>query len=325
MNPQQRQSQSIGTPQDVGVDVASVHLDAAVHGQGGVTRLANSDTAIDRWLRTLPTGSRIAMESTGCYHERLARLAHGAGMLVYVLDPRAVRNYARGLGQRGKTDRLDAHMLAHFIEREHGRLRVWQPPSAQHELLKDLLRQRAVLARYKASLRQGLRPAAAAIVDFAPLFESIKKTLCALDKQIAMAARALPQGQAALAWIMSVPGIGPLTGASLLRVFQRLAHRGSDAVIAFLGMDLRPLDSGKRTGVRRLSKHGDAYSRKLLFTAAMAAARCDAKWHALLERELAKGLPSTAAYVAIGRRLARVAFSLFKNQQTYDSTKLPTA
>lgn len=325
MNPQERQSRAIDVPQDVGVDVASVHLDAAVHGQAGVTRLANSDAAIAHWLRALPAGSRIAMESTGSYHEQLARLAHAAGMRVYVLDPRAVRHYARGLGQRGKTDRLDAQMLARFIEREHSRLRVWQAPSPQQELLKDLLRQRAVLARYRASLRQGLRPAAAAIVDFAPLFESIKKTLCALDKQIALAARALPQGQLALAWIMSVPGIGPLTGASLLRVFQRLAHRGSDAVIAFLGMDLRPLDSGKRTGVRRLSKHGDAYARKLLFTAAMAAARCDAKWRALFEHELAKGLPSTAAYVAIGRRLARVAFSLFKNQQTYDPAKLPSA
>ena len=88
------------------------------------------------------------MESTGRYHERLARLAHAAGLLVYVLDPRAVRQYARGLGQRGKTGRLDAQVLAHLLEREHGRLRPWQPPSPEHELLKDLLRQRAMLARY---------------------------------------------------------------------------------------------------------------------------------------------------------------------------------
>lgn len=325
MNPQHDQPQATGAALDVGVDVASVHLDVAVHGQGGVKRLPNTDAAIGRWLRSLPPGSRVAMESTGRYHERLARLAHAAGMVVFVLDPRAVRHYARGLGQRGKTDRLDAQMLAHLIEREHGHQRPWQPPSPEHELLKDLLRQRAMLARYKSSLLQGLRPAAAAEVDFAPMFKSIQDTLRALDKQIAKAACALPQGKTALGWIMSVPGVGLLTAATLLRVFQRLAHRGCDAVVAFLGMDLRPMDSGKRTGVRRLSKRGDAYARKLLFTAAMAAARSDAHWHKLYERELAKGLPKTAAYVAIGRRIIRVAFSVFKNNAAYDSVKMPAA
>lgn len=325
MNPQPVQPRATAGALDVGADVASEHLDVVVHGCGGVKRLPNTDAAIARWLRSLPPGSRVAMESTGRYHERLARLAHAAGMVVFVLDPRAVRHYARGLGQRGKTDRLDAQMLAHLIEREHGHLRPWQPPSPEHELLKDLLRQRAMLARYKSSLLQGLRPAAAASVDFVPMFKSIQDTLRTLDKQIAKAAYALPQGKPALGWIMSVPGVGLLTGATLLRVFQRLAHRGCDAVVAFLGMDLRPQDSGKRTGVRRLSKHGDAYARKLLFTAAMAAVRCDAHWRALYERELAKGLSKTAAYVAIGRRVVRVTFSVFKNHAAYDPAKMPGA
>ncbi|MFZ2649878.1 MAG: transposase [Burkholderiaceae bacterium] len=325
MNSQKPQPQAAGAALHVGVDVASEHLDAAVHGRGGVTRLPNTDAAIGRWLRTVPPGSRIAMESTGRYHERLARLAHAAGMVVFVLDPRAVRHYARGMGQRGKTDRLDAELLAHLIEREHGRLRPWQPSSPAHELLKDLLRQRAMLARYKASLQQGLRPAAAAAVDFTPVFKSIQDALRALDKQIAQAANALPKGKAALAWIMSVPGVGLLTGATLLRVFQRLAHRGCDAVVAFLGMDLRPMDSGKRTGVRRLSKRSDAYARKLLFTAAMAAVRSDEQWRKLYERELAKGLPNTAAYVAIGRRVIRVAFSVFKAEAAYDPVKMSAA
>lgn len=93
-------------------------------------------------------------------------------------------------------------------------------------------------------------------------------------------------------------------------------------MVAFLAMDLRPHDSGKRTGVRRLSKQCDPYGRKPLFTAAMAAVTCHAHWRALYEHELAKGLPKTAAYVAIGRRVIRVAFSLFKNHAAYDPVKI---
>ena len=129
---------SQGSVLHIGVDVGSQHLDAAIDGEARVVRLANADAAINRWLRKLPPGSRLGMESTGRYHQRLAQLAHAAGMVVYVLDPRAVHHYARGMGQRGKTDRLDAQVLARFIEREHAGLRAWQPPSAQAELLKEL-------------------------------------------------------------------------------------------------------------------------------------------------------------------------------------------
>jgi len=313
---------SQGSVLHIGVDVGSQHLDAAIDGEARVVRLANADAAINRWLRKLPPGSRLGMESTGRYHQRLAQLAHAAGMVVYVLDPRAVHHYARGMGQRGKTDRLDAQVLARFIEREHAGLRAWQPPSAQAELLKELIRQRASLTKAKAALHQGQQPAAIAMVDLAPLFKQFDASLRALDRQILAAAHALPEGQVGLDLIMSVPGIGLLTGASLLRVFQRLATRGSDAVIAFLGMDPRPAESGKHVGVRKLSKHGDAYARKLLFNAAMSAVRTSGVWRTLYERERAKGLPSTAALVIVGRKLVRVAFALFKSKATYDESKI---
>lgn len=130
-------------------------------------------------------------------------------------------------------------------------------------------------------------------------------------------------GKAALSSVMSVPGIGLLTGATLLPVFQRLEQRGSNAVVAFFGMDPRPSESGKHVGTRRLSKHGDAYARKLLYTAAMAAVRANEVWKTYYERHRAKGLPPTAALVIVGRKLLRVAFALFKSNSTYDASKVP--
>lgn len=307
----------------VGVDVGSLHLDIAIQGKSGVRRLPNTDAAISRWLKDIPAGSLIAMESTGRYHRRLAELAHLAGMVVFVLDPRAVHHYARGMGQRGKTDRLDAQLLARLIEREHARLRPWQPPSDLEVKLSELIRQRASITQAKSSLSQGLHPEAAAAVDFTPLFKQFDATLRALDKEILAVARAMPEGKAALSRVMSVPGIGLLTGATLLPVFQRLERRGSNAVVAFFGMDPRPSESGKHVGARRLSKHGDAYARKLLYTAAMAAVRANEVWKTYYERQRAKGLPPTAALVIVGRKLLRVAFALFKSNSTYDASKVP--
>ena len=93
-----------------GVDVGKAELLVAKQPSdkqqpiGEKLRLPNTDSAIVKWLRTLPPGSPIAMESTGRYHQRLALLAIQAGMKVYVLNARDVHFYSKALGMRGKTD-----------------------------------------------------------------------------------------------------------------------------------------------------------------------------------------------------------------------------
>ena len=128
---------------------------------------------------------------------------------------------------------------------------------------------------------------------------------------------ALDTGTQDFACITSVPGIGLLSGAALLGVFRRLALGSADAVIAFLGLDPRPMDSGHKVGLRRLSKRGPAEWRRLLFNAAMSGSMT-AAWKGCYERERAKGLPRIAALNVLARKMVRVAFSLFKRQQRFE-------
>jgi transposase len=303
-----------------GADVASEHLDVSRHGSGGVRRVPNTDSGINALLREMAVGSVIAMESTGRYHEALARAAHRRGLVVYVLNPRAVRKYADGVGMRGKTDQLDAQLLARMIEREHAQLHPWQPPSPDEAALQELLRHRAALVKHKTSVRQaGSHSAVLQAID-AGVLQAFDAALKHVDQQIKHAVGKLPQGLPAFSRITSVPGLGQLCGSALLLVFQRLAARGGDAVIAFTGLDPMPADSGKKTGMRRLSKQGPAELRRLLYNAAMSAART-ATWRGFYEAQRAKGLPSTAALIVLARKLVRVAFSLFKSQSTFDPAK----
>ncbi len=55
------------------------------------------------------------MESTGSYHEILADLAHQAGLQVFIVNARDLRRYGQGIGRRGKTDRIDAEVIARYI------------------------------------------------------------------------------------------------------------------------------------------------------------------------------------------------------------------
>ncbi len=141
------------TPSFIGVDVACRHLDAAVYGGFGVKRLNNAPAAIAAWLDKLPARSVIGLESTGRYHEALAAAAHAKGFVVYLLNPRDVRMYARGMGMRGKTDRLDAQVLRATSPTSTAICAPWQPQPPAQRALDELIRRRATIVKAQQALR----------------------------------------------------------------------------------------------------------------------------------------------------------------------------
>src|SRR5262245_4952114 len=142
---------------DLGADVDSRYvMVACAAGSFKSHRVANEPKAIRAWLRTVPRGSRLAMESTGSYHELLADLAHQAGLQVFIVNARDLRRYGQGIGRRGKTDRIDAEVIARYVAREHETLHTYVPPTDEQRLLTRLISRRAKLVQAKGSIRQSL-------------------------------------------------------------------------------------------------------------------------------------------------------------------------
>lgn len=302
----------------VGVDVASAHLDVAVHGHTAVRRYPNTPQGIAQLLRTLRAPSVLGLESTGRYHAALALAAHAAGVRVHILNPLDARRYAQSVGQRGKTDRMDALLLARYVCREHAQLRPWQPPTDAQALLRELIAHRATLVRQRSALTQaGSHCKALARLD-EPVLEALSKAIEQIDGQIEATIQADPPSREAFEHITSVPGLGLICGSLLTMLFARMPGRSADAVIAFTGLDPRANDSGKKTGQRRLSKRGWPEIRRLLYAAAMSAARTKT-WSGYYRAQREKGLSTTAALVVLARKLLRVAFSLFKQQIDFNA------
>ena len=116
-------------------------------------------------------------------------------------------------------------------------------------------------------------------------------------------------------------GIGPINGAALTTLFNRVHFASSDAAVAFCGLDPRPNESGRKVGRRRLSKQGDKAARTLLYNAASSAARTAhfKDYYAMLR---ARGLASTAALVVIARKLLRIAYGVWRTGQAFDPGRL---
>jgi transposase len=302
------------SPTFIGVDVAKDEVVAAAYGQATSRPLRNQAVALKAWLKTLAPETRIGLESTGGYHELLATLAHQAGFTVYLLNPKDVRHYANALGKRAKTDHVDALLLARFIAHEHMGLHPWQPPTSAQRLLDTLLKRRAALVKAQGMMRQTLEHLSTLKAEAKAAQASLAALVKAIDREIEQALAAQPSIKEKARCVQSIPGIGLLSGAALVNLFSRLPEARADAIVAFAGLDPRPPDSGKKRGTRRLSKRGPGELRRLLFNAAMSAAKTKV-WKALYERERTKGLPSTAALICIARRLLRIAFALFRKER----------
>ena len=302
------------TPLTLGVDVSMADL---VCNRGGtdIETLPNTTGAICAWLRHLPPGSRLALEATGRFHLELAEQACRHGHRVYLIDGYRLNRYRESIGGRAKTDACDARLLARYLAHEGDALAPWTPPPPGYGTLQQLLRRRAVLVRARVALQQSLCGLA-----------SLKRTLTALLRQFdridALIRTQLRHALQRAGWTaqarrcQQIEGVGPLTATALTLTFQRGHFRSSDAFIAFLGLDVRVRDSGTSRGRRRLTKKGDGEVRRLLYLAAMTARR-SAAWQPYYQRFVDRGLAPTQALNVLARKLARIAFSLMKNEADY--------
>src|SRR5579864_7844509 len=104
-----------------GVEVSARELVVAVEGEGRVQRFANTEAGHRQLLSTLTRGGRrvrVVMEATGLYGFDVALALEGqAGVEVMVANPRAVRNFAKALMERSKSDLRDVLVLREYAAR----------------------------------------------------------------------------------------------------------------------------------------------------------------------------------------------------------------
>jgi transposase len=309
-------------PLTIGADVAKDEIVVACAEQSFAPRaIANRRPALVAFLKTLPPGSRIGMESTGTYHELFAMLAHKMGFVVFVLNPKDTRHYAKAVGQRGKTDLVDAKLIARFVDHEHAKLHLWIPPTPEQRQLNRLLKRRAKLSSIKASLAQSLKGLRGFSTELKALVERVQHVIARIDVNIKALIEASTERQQNYTRLLTIPSVGSVVGSGVLVHLERLPFANADAFVAFTGLDPRPDDSGHYHGRRRLSKRGPSELRRLLYLAAMSAAHTKT-WKPLYEHYPAQGLPKTAALVILARRIARTAWSIFTHKTTFDAQRL---
>jgi transposase len=311
----------------VGVDVSKEKLDVALLRAQGKFRdkvIANSRKGfldLVAWLaKQGVTQAHICMEATGAYWEDLAEFLVDAGFEVSVVNPVLIKKFGESLGERSKTDRLDARVIARFCaERAPQR---WQAPSKAVRGLRALVRRREALIELRTEELNRRDSASEPRV-----LESITKVIAMLDEQIKQIERQIrdhidddPTLQQQRELLESVPGIGRVVSGMLLSYYGGdLRFNSSKQAVAFAGLDTSRRESGTSVrGKPRLSKKGHSNIRGTLYMPAIVAMTKSAWGKAFAGRLAAAGKPPLLIIGAVMRKLVAIAYGVLKSGQPFN-------
>jgi transposase len=171
----------------------------------------------------------IALEATGGFETVVAAALGAAGLPVAVVNPAQVRAFAKAIGQRAKTDPIDAGVIAHFAEATN--LEPRPLPDEQTRLLADLVsRRRQIVAMIGAERQREQRLTAPRLSkSIARLIKALEKELASLDADIDDAVKGSPAWRAKEELLTSVPGVGPVATSKLPPLWVLLRSRASPA------------------------------------------------------------------------------------------------
>ena len=202
----------------VGIDVSKNRLDVAVRPSGEAFAVDRNATGLEQLATRLTALSPqiVALEATGGFETVAAASLAAAGLPVVVVNPAQIRAFARAVGQRAKTDPIDAAVIAHFAEATKPEPRAL--PDEATRLLADLVARRRQIVEMMAAEGQRERRLSNKRLkkSIVRLRKALEKELAELDEEIDDQMRGSPVWREKEDLLASVPGIGPIIARTLI-------------------------------------------------------------------------------------------------------------
>jgi len=294
----------MATPLYLGLDVAKATVELASEPAGVSGQFATDAAGLAAVVRAgqAQPVTLVVLEATGGYEAPVVAALVSAGLPVAVVNPRQVRDFAKALGRLAKTDRIDAQVRALFGARVQPAPRPL-PDEAPQELEALLTRRRQLLEMLHAERQR--RPHARGRV----VRRSLDTHLRWLERQVIdtdatreAAIQASPVWRVQDQLLQSVPGVGPTLARTRLGLVPELGHLDRHHLAALGGVAPLARDSGTLRG-RRTGWGGRPAVRRVLYRAALTAARWNPVLRVFYRRLRQAGKPAKLALTAVARKL----------------------
>jgi transposase len=323
-------------PIAVGVDVSKEELVIAeLFSDGAFTHrsLKNTMAAAESYVGELAergfTG-RIIVESTGHHQWPIVLAGADTGLDVRLLNPLQAAARRQGRVRKTKNDRVDAEVLAEMawterklpapFVRSRAAIALRQQLQLLAQLERSIQRLQATLrAQREAAERAGVAPPES-LAGLEASLEDFRAQRRTLQRESDALARQLADRQIAQAFTR-LPGITADCAHMLASVLDPGAAR--HGWVAYIGLDVSVIQSGKFQGRGKLTKRGMPYLRKRLYQAAWGAAMNTAAGRRYYDALREGGRKHKEALVIIARKLLRAAHAVAQNpDQPIDEDRL---
>jgi transposase len=314
----------------IGIDIGKEKFDVCVldeqrqKHQQAFPNTKQGIKALRKWLKQQgvrqPAEAHLALEATGIYGELVAETLYKGGYRVSVLNPVRIKAYAQSQMQRNKTDKLDAALIADYCRTQEPAL--WSPPPPEIRELRALTRHLDDLKEEKQRTRNRLE----AQRQSQAVARQLQAQIRFLDRQIAETEQLIedhldqhPDLKEQADLLDSIPGVGVTTAAHFLAEIGDVSRfTNVREVVAFVGLNPKQNQSGKRSTTHGISRMGGSRLRAALFMPAMAAKRANPKLKAWAEQLLQRGLTKLQVVVAVMRKLVHLAYGILKSKTRFD-------
>jgi transposase len=304
----------------VGIDVSKDFLDVAVRPGGNRFVVERNGAGLDHLVARLGqiAPSIVALEATGGFETIAAAALAGAGLPVVIVNPAQIRAFARAIGQRAKTDPIDAAVIAHFAEATKPQIRPLLDEATR--LLADLVARRRQIVEMIGAERQRERrivlPRLKKSIN--RVVKTLEKELTELDGDIGNTMRESPAWCEKEDLLASVPGIGPVIARTLIAELPELGHLDRKQIAALAGLAPFTRQSGQWRG-RSFIGGGRKVVRTVLFMGAMVAKRHNPILKAFFDRLVAAGKPKMVALIAVARKLLTILNAILRDKRSWQN------
>lgn len=286
---------------------------------------AEGHLSLGEWLRktvsTEESSIHVVMEATGVYHEALAYALEAQGFLVSLVNPAFIRDFAKGLGSRHKTDKKDSLILARYgalVQPDR-----WVPEPEEIRALKALLArlsalekdlQRELNRREKAEISQS---SAVVLDSITVMVDQLRQEVARVRQQIDDHIDRHPDLKSDRELLSSIPAIAQVMSREMLGVLRGRDFNNAGQVAAFMGLVPKLQESGQWRGRTTLTKNGNSRLRAKLYLAAVVATKHNPDVRAQYQRLLKAGKTKMQAIGAAMRKLVQICYGVLKHQSEY--------
>jgi transposase len=297
-----------------GVDVSKRSLDLCLLPDDRRQSFSYDEQGLAQLSKALPAPGtcRIVVEATGGYQRAVVAELVNAGHLVAVVNPRQVRDFARGLGILAKTDRIDAYVLARYSQQAEPRT-VAQISEKATELEQLVVRRRQLIQLQTAETnRKHATPSKVVRQSIQQVIVVLRKQIDQVEQEILALVESDDDWKDKMNRLGSVPGVGPVTAASLLAELPELGQVNRQEIAALVGVAPFNRDSGRFRGKRSIWG-GRASVRSVLYMAALTARTHNPILRAFAKRLEAAGKPFKVVITACMRKLLTILNTILKD------------